>query len=46
MPAAQQLRKIFRLETERSLSNDWVVRHDNRCYRVEAQSRQWAPAAD
>ena len=44
MPGARQLREIFRLETERTLGNDWVVRHDNRCYQVEAQSRNYAPA--
>jgi transposase len=44
LPAAKQLREIFRLETERSLGNDWVVRHDNRFYQVEGQSRNYAPA--
>jgi transposase len=44
MPSARQLREIFRLETERSLGNDWVVRHDNRFYQVEGQSRNYAPA--
>ena len=29
-PTARELRPIFRLETERTISNDWVVRHDNR----------------
>jgi len=43
-PAARQLREIFRLETERVLGNDWVVRHDNRFYQVEGQSRNHAPA--
>src|SRR5207248_1628401 len=37
-------REIFRLETERTLGNDWVVRHENRLYQVEAQSRNHAPA--
>src|SRR3977135_235076 len=31
-PGAQQLREILRLETERVLANDWVVRHENRLY--------------
>ena len=44
LPGARQLREIFRLETERTLGNDWVVRHDNRFYQVEAQSRNYAPA--
>jgi transposase len=44
MPGSKQLREIFRLETERSLGNDWVVRHENRFYQVEGQSRNYAPA--
>ena len=36
--------KIFRLETERVLSNDWVVQHANRFYQVERQSQHHAPA--
>jgi transposase len=44
MPGAKQLREILRLETERVLGNDWVVRHDNRFYQVEGQSRNYAPA--
>lgn len=44
LPAATKLREIFRLETERTLGNDWVVRHENRFYQVEARSRNHAPA--
>ena len=44
MAGARQLREIFRLETERTLGNDWVMRHDNRFYQVEGQSRNYAPA--
>jgi transposase len=43
-PGAKQRREIFRLETERVLGNDWVVRHHNRLYQVERQSRHHAPA--
>jgi transposase len=43
-PGAKQRREIFRLETQRTLGNDWVVRHDNRFYQVERQSRHHAPA--
>jgi hypothetical protein len=25
---ARELREIFRLETERGISNDWVIRHE------------------
>jgi transposase len=43
-PGAKQLREIFRLETERVVGNDWVVRHDNRFYQVERQRRNYVPA--
>ena len=38
------MEKILRLERERSLSNDWVVRDENRFYQVERQSQHHAPA--
>ena len=44
LPSATKLREIFRLETERTLGNDWVVRHENRFYQVEARCRNHAPA--
>ena len=43
-PGARKLAKIFRLETERVLSNDWVVQHANHFYQVERQSQHHAPA--
>ncbi len=43
-PSAAQLREVFRLESERMISNDWVVRYDNRLFQMQAQSRKWAPA--
>jgi transposase len=43
-PSAAELREVFRLESERILSNDWVVRYDNRFFQVQAQSRKYAPA--
>ena len=43
-PGVRKLEQIFRLERERVLSNDWVVRDDNRFYQVERQSHQHAPA--
>jgi hypothetical protein len=43
-PGAKALRQLFRLETERVLGNDWVVRHENRFYQVERQSQPQAPA--
>jgi hypothetical protein len=43
-PSATGLREVFRLESERILSNDWVVRYDNRLFQVQAQRRKYAPA--
>jgi hypothetical protein len=43
-PRAAELEEVFHLETGRVLGNDWVVRHDNRYFQVQAQSRQYAPA--
>ena len=43
-PRKAWLDEVFRLETERTLSNDWVVRYDNRLFQVQAQSRKYAPA--
>ncbi len=42
-PGKRELEQAFRLETKRSLGNDWVVRHENRFYQVKEQSR-YAPA--
>lgn len=41
---AAELDRIFRLESERTISQDWVVRYDNRFFQLEAQSRHYAPA--
>jgi hypothetical protein len=43
VPRGLQLDEVFRLETEHTIGNDWVVRDDNRFYQVERQSR-YAPA--
>ena len=43
-PSAEELREVFRLESERIIGNDWVVRCDNRLFQVQAQSRKYAPA--
>ena len=37
-PCARELEQVFCLETERSLSNDWVVRYENRYLQLERQS--------
>lgn len=38
VPRGQQLDKIFRLQETRTVSNDWVVRYDNRLLQLERQS--------
>jgi hypothetical protein len=43
-PCATELEKIFRLESERVISDDWVVRYDNRFLQLEPQTRHYAPA--
>ena len=43
-PSEAELREVFRLESERVIGNDWVVRYDNRLFQVQAQSRKYAPA--
>ena len=42
-PTQRELREIFRLETERSISNDWVVRHDGRCLQLHPKLRRYGP---
>jgi hypothetical protein len=43
-PGVRKLEEIFRLERERVLSNDWVIRDENLFYQVERQSLHHAPA--
>ena len=43
-PRAAELDRIFRLESERVISADWVVRYENRFFQLEPQSRHYAPA--
>jgi transposase len=41
---ARELRQIFRLETERRISNDWVIRHEGRCLQLQpAGQRRYGP---
>ena len=42
-PTARELREIFRLETERAISNDWVIRHEGRCLQLQAGKRCYGP---
>jgi transposase len=41
-PRAAALDRIFRLERERTISEDWVVRYENRFFQLE--NRHYAPA--
>jgi hypothetical protein len=42
-PGKKELDKIFRLEQERTISNDWVIQHDRRWYQLQRQSQNYAP---
>lgn len=37
-PSTRELEQVFCLETERSISNDWVVRYENRYFQLERSS--------
>ncbi len=43
-PGATEWEKIFRLESERVISDDWVVRYENRFFQLEPRSEHYAPA--
>lgn len=43
-PTARQLDEVFWLEEERVVSEDWVVRYQNRLLQLARQSRHWAPS--
>jgi hypothetical protein len=43
-PSARELEKIFRRESERVISDDWVVRYESRFFQLEPRSRHYAPA--
>jgi len=40
IPRSVRLATVFRLEQKRTVSNDWVVRYDNRFFQIERQSHQ------
>ena len=42
-PTASELRQIFRLETERTISNDWVIRHEGCCLQLQPRQRHYGP---
>ena len=43
-PGKAELDEVFRLEEERTIANDWVVRYRNRLLQVERAGRHHAPA--
>src|SRR5436853_2219633 len=42
-PSARELREIFRLETERRISNDWVIRHEGRALQLNPGRMCYGP---
>jgi len=42
-PTVRELRAIFRLETERTISNDWVIRHEGRYLQLQPGNRRYGP---
>ena len=42
-PSARELHAIFRLETMRTISNDWVIRYKDRCLQLEPGPRRYGP---
>ncbi len=42
-PTARELHQIFRLETERTISNDWVIRHEGRYLQLQPGNRRYGP---
>lgn len=42
-PKPQELRDIFRLESPRRISNDWVVRYEGRWLQLHPGSRRYGP---
>jgi transposase len=42
-PSVRELDQIFRLETERAVSNDWVIRHHGRWFQLHPGQRRYGP---
>jgi hypothetical protein len=42
-PAARELHEVFRLEVERTISKDWVLRHEGRYLQLKPACRSYAP---
>jgi transposase len=43
-PSRAELDQVFRLESQRVIGNDWVVRYENRFLQVKREGRHYAPA--
>jgi hypothetical protein len=42
-PTARELHQIFRLQSTRSISRDWVVRHEGHWLQLQPRSRRYGP---
>src|SRR5882724_6125426 len=42
-PSAAQLREVFRLETQRWISNDWVVQYRGHFLQLKPQNKRYGP---
>lgn len=42
-PTTGELREVFRLETERTIANDWVIRHEGRYLQLQPGQRRYGP---
>jgi hypothetical protein len=42
-PSTAKLREVFRLETERWISNDWVVQYQGRFLQLKPQNQRYGP---
>ena len=43
-PRAGELRQVFRLESERTISNDWVIRYEDRWLQLQPGQRRYGPS--
>jgi hypothetical protein len=42
-PSVRELRAVFRLETERHISNDWVIQDEGRVLQLQPRLRRYGP---
>jgi len=45
-PSRRERREIFRLESRRRISNDWVVRYEGRWLQLHPRSRRYGPTPE